>query len=220
MDIKNSIDYTWKDDKYETPAINKDLKRILKKIKGLENLSYLDVGCGNGSITKKISNFFKNTTGIDLSYAGIEQAKKANTKEIDFLHLSLEGMIEKKKKFNFVSAIEVIEHQYDPYLFVEQLSKVTEDNGFVLISTPYHGYFKNLLISILGKMDRHFTVLWRHGHIKFFSIKTLKELILGESSIYKKNNPKFNFEIVKIYFSGRFFPLSHSMIFLLKKTSQ
>ena len=138
MNIKNSIDYTWKDDEYETPGISKDLKNILEKINNLDKLSYLDVGCGNGSITKKISFFFNNATGIDLSQAGIEQAKKENKENINFLHTSLEETIEQKKKFDFVSAIEVIEHQYDPFLFIEQLSKVTEDNGYVIISTPYH----------------------------------------------------------------------------------
>ena len=219
MNIKNSIDYTWKDDEYETPGISKDLKKILEKINNLDKLSYLDVGCGNGSVTKKISFFFNNATGIDLSQAGIEQAKKKNKENINFLHTSLEDTIEQKKKFDFVSVIEVIEHQYDPFLFIEQLSKVTEDNGYVVISTPYHGYLKNLLISLLGKMDRHFTALWKHGHIKFFSVKTLKDLILGSETIYEKNISKPNFEIVKIYFSGRFFPLSHSMIFLLRKKS-
>ena len=193
------------------------LNKILKKCKNLDQLSYLDVGCGNGSITKKISHFFKKSTGIDLSSDGIKYAKKNNNQEVDFLHLNLEDIIEKNKKFNFVSAIEVIEHQYDPYLFISQLYSVTEDEGYVLISTPYHGYLKNLLISFMGKMDRHFTALWRHGHVKFFSIKTLRQLILGESTIYEDHNVKYSFEIENIFFSGRFFPLSHSMIFLLRK---
>jgi hypothetical protein len=30
---------------------------------------------------------------------------------------------------------------------------------------------------LTGKMDAHFTALWDHGHIKFWSIKTLGELL-------------------------------------------
>ena len=70
----------------------------------------------------------------------------------------------------------------------------------------FGGYIKNLVLSLLGLMDNHFTALWTHGHIKFFSIKTLKKLI----SNYK-------FDIKEISFSGRFYPLSSSMIFLLKR---
>jgi hypothetical protein len=38
---------------------------------------------------------------------------------------------------------------------------------------PYHGYLKNLALSISGQMDKHFTVLRDGGHIKFRSKKTL-----------------------------------------------
>jgi 2-polyprenyl-3-methyl-5-hydroxy-6-metoxy-1,4-benzoquinol methylase len=212
------IDYSWCDDYYETPFISKDLIKIVKNIDCTSKKSYLDVGCGNGSITKKLSHFFKSTTGIDLSSQGIEQAKKNNNTNIEFLNLDLEMLIQ-KKKFDFVSAIEVIEHQYDPYLFISQLAHVTRDNGYVLISTPYHGYFKNLLIALFGKMDRHFTALWRHGHIKFFSKKTLTALILAKNTIFGKTNLDYKFQIQNIFYSGRFFPLSRSMIFLIRKKS-
>jgi hypothetical protein len=47
----------------------------------------------------------------------------------------------------------------------------------VIISTPYHGYLKNIVLSITGAMDKHFTVLWDGGHIKFWSRKTLTSLL-------------------------------------------
>jgi predicted HicB family RNase H-like nuclease len=48
---------------------------------------------------------------------------------------------------------------------------------FTVISTPYHGYWKNLMLALTGKMDAHFTALWDHGHIKFWSMRTLGELL-------------------------------------------
>lgn len=47
----------------------------------------------------------------------------------------------------------------------------------MIISTPYHGYLKNLVLSLLGQMDYHFHVLWDGGHIKFWSKKTLTKLL-------------------------------------------
>jgi hypothetical protein len=46
-----------------------------------------------------------------------------------------------------------------------------------VIGTPYHGYLKNLVLGVTGKMDSHFTVLSDGGHIKFFSVATLSELL-------------------------------------------
>jgi 2-polyprenyl-6-hydroxyphenyl methylase/3-demethylubiquinone-9 3-methyltransferase len=51
-----------------------------------------------------------------------------------------------------------------------------DPGGLAIVSTPYHGYFKNLAMAITGKLDAHFTALWDHGHIKFWSMKTLCSL--------------------------------------------
>ena len=198
-------DYEW-DDSHHTPGVMPDLIEVIKSIGG-RKMNHLDDGCGNGAITIPLSQHFKDSTGADLSKKGILLAKKNGKKSnVKFICSSIESLIKKKKKYDIVSAIEVIEHQYDPFKFLDLIKKITKKNGYVLISTPYHGYFKNILISLLGLMDRHFTVLWTHGHIKFFSTKTLTML-----AKYHK------FKVAKIKYSGRFYPLSHSMIFLLKK---
>ena len=46
-----------------------------------------------------------------------------------------------------------------------------------IISTPFHGYWKNLALALTNKMDWHYTALWDHGHIKFFSPRTLTRLL-------------------------------------------
>jgi hypothetical protein len=45
------------------------------------------------------------------------------------------------------------------------------------VTTPYHGYVKNLLIAALGKLDSHMDPLWEGGHIKFFSVDALGKLV-------------------------------------------
>ena len=53
----------------------KSLNKILEKeIKNKDTL--LDIGCGNGYLTKKLSKKFNKTIAIDNSESGIEQAKK------------------------------------------------------------------------------------------------------------------------------------------------
>ena len=47
-----------------------------------------------------------------------------------------------------------------------------------MVTTPYNGYLKNVALAVSGSMDRHWTVLWDGGHIKFWSQKTLAALLL------------------------------------------
>ncbi len=56
-------------------------------------------------------------------------------------------------------------------------SRCWSQGGAAVVSTPYHGYWKNLALAVSGKMDAHFTALWDHGHIKFWSEKTLRVLL-------------------------------------------
>lgn len=205
--MKNKIDYKWDDALHHTPKIEHDLSKILNN-PNYRTLNHLDVGCGNGALTIKFYKYFNKTLGIDLSENGIKFAQKFENEKIKFKNESIENLIKSKKKFDFITTIEVIEHQYDPLDFIQKLDQLTKKEGYILISTPFHGYFKNLIISLLNLNDRHYTALWKHGHIKFFSVKTFKKLISSSGA---------NLEIKKIGYSGRFYPLSNSMIFLIKK---
>ena len=54
---------------------------------------------------------------------------------------------------------------------------VLKPGGYLLVTTPYHGYLKNLALSVFGKWDKHHTALWHGGHIKFWSQATLTQLL-------------------------------------------
>ena len=73
---------------------------------------------------------------------------------------------------------DVIEHLYRPADLLEAAASLLKPAGHIVVTTPYHGYLKNLALSITGKMDWHFSALDDGGHIKFFSVKTLSELLL------------------------------------------
>jgi len=70
-----------------------------------------------------------------------------------------------------------------------------------LCSTPYHGYLKNLAISLGDGWDRHADPLDDGGHIKFFSKKTLQKALLD-----------VGFADFHFMYSGRLPLLSKSMI--------
>ncbi len=71
----------------------------------------------------------------------------------------------------------------------------------MIFTTPYHGYVKNLALSIVNGWDRHFSVQWDEGHVKYFSVKTLSELLTSEG-----------LKVINFKFAGRLPLLWKSMI--------
>ena len=137
---------------------------------------------------------------------GIEQA---NAKFPDIplrLGSSFDDLAQQYGTFPVVVSLEVVEHVYAPRKYAATLFSLLEPGGVAIVSTPYHGYLKNLALAVAGKMDAHFTALWDHGHIKFWSMKTLTGL-LEESG----------FSDIHFIRVGRIPPLAKSMIAIARK---
>ena len=79
--------------------------------------------------------------------------------------------------FDLVVSSDVVEHLFHPRSLVESAFTIVRPGGHLVLGTPYHGYLKNLAIAGLGKWDEHHGVHWDGGHIKFFSVRTLRELV-------------------------------------------
>ena len=116
-------------------------------------------------------------TGIDPSEEGIAIVREAFP-ELD-LHRgsAYDDLAARFGQFPAVVSLEVVEHVYYPRKYASCVYDLLEENGIAIISTPYHGYWKNLALALTGKMDDHFGPLWTHGHIKFWSRDTLSQLL-------------------------------------------
>ena len=150
---------------------------VLRRLKELSPQRVLDLGCGNGSLCRAIAAAGIPIEGVDPSEKGIEQAKLASP-GIQFTRMSIydEPPEDWIGKFDAIVSTEVVEHLYDPRAMARLAARLLKPGGRILVTTPYHGYLKNLVLSILGKWDFHHSPLWDHGHIKFWSRKTLSQL--------------------------------------------
>jgi 2-polyprenyl-6-hydroxyphenyl methylase/3-demethylubiquinone-9 3-methyltransferase len=140
----------------------------------------LDLGCGNGSFLAAFRGRDWRLYGTDFSPSGIAVAQQ-NFPDIDFFladaSASTETILKRVGLVDVVISTEVIEHLYDPRGMLRNAFSVLKPGGILIISTPYHGYLKNLFLALTGKLDKHFTVLWDHGHIKFWSKATLTKAL-------------------------------------------
>jgi 2-polyprenyl-3-methyl-5-hydroxy-6-metoxy-1,4-benzoquinol methylase len=155
-----------------------------------EKTLVVDMGCGNGTFISLFRDRGWELYGSDFSPTAIEIAKQ-HFPGIGFSLAdaqSLSGELTSKLgTFDVVISTEVIEHVYNPRGFLQTCNSLLKPGGTLVLTTPYHGYLKNLMLAVTGKLDGHFTVLWDHGHIKFWSVKTisavLKEMGFGEIEI-------------------------------------
>lgn len=146
-----------------------------------KNACILDLGCGNGYLVNYLVTQGYNAYGTDASEKGIAIARQTNADRFFIQDLStgkLPGEL-KNLKFDTIISTEVIEHLYDPEGFLNFCKHVLNKNGEIIISTPYHGYLKNITLSLFNKWDAHLGPLWLGGHIKFWSKATLSRLLIN-----------------------------------------
>jgi 2-polyprenyl-3-methyl-5-hydroxy-6-metoxy-1,4-benzoquinol methylase len=134
-----------------------------------------DLGCGNGSTCKMLGSLGFETTGVDTSESGIALARSNGVQA--HLGSAYDELAATYGTFPLVVSLEVIEHCMEPRAFVRTFLSLIAPGGVGFLSTPYHGYLKNVALAVSGQMDRHFTALWDGGHVKFFSVKTLRTLL-------------------------------------------
>jgi hypothetical protein len=189
-------------------AFRKHFLGLLEHAGVEKNVKGIEIGPGLG-------DFMSFLTAAGFTISAIEPSKDAcrilrdRYPKAQVTNQSGYETIKRPGDEHFFYALEVIEHCFDPDLLLQKFNHSMKMGEVLVLSTPYHGYLKNLLISLLGKWDSHHDVFWKVGHIKFFSIKTLSKMLSLNG-----------FSIVAIKCYGRIPLLSRGMFFVARKTSE
>jgi 2-polyprenyl-3-methyl-5-hydroxy-6-metoxy-1,4-benzoquinol methylase len=177
---------------------------LLNLSRGLPpNARILDIGCGNGSVALEFAKHGFSVVGIDLAEAGVRIARESCPQGRFEVLAADKNVLEnlEEEPFDLVYSAEVVEHLYDPRSFIAGGYAATRSQGKFICTTPYHGYLKNLALSLVDGWDKHVDSLYDGGHIKFFSRKTFSTLI-----------SEAGFQNLKFEGSGRYPYLWKSMV--------
>lgn len=136
-----------------------------------------ELGCGNGATARMLAAQGYTVMGVDPSRSGIEIAKRYETEGLRFaLGSTADDLSSAYGAHPVVVSLEVIEHCPSAREFMRCFTSLLAPRGVGVISTPYHGYLKNLAVVAAGKFDHHFDPLWEGGHLKFFTHAKLRHL--------------------------------------------
>jgi 2-polyprenyl-3-methyl-5-hydroxy-6-metoxy-1,4-benzoquinol methylase len=151
---------------------------IVETCRSLGVRRVLDLGCGKGDIAGALAEAGFNVVGCDADAEGIRLAAQTYPKA-RFVHTGVydDPASFGDDRFDAVVSTEVVEHLFAPRALPRFASQVLKPGGRLIVTTPYHGYLKNLLLAVTNHWDRHLSPLWDGGHIKFFSRQTLEQLL-------------------------------------------
>ncbi len=148
------------DTKRRTELISKEV---------LKGKKVLDIGSGYGFFLKEMENLRYDVTGIEISKEKrLISAKITDAKVLDVnLYHNEAGL----SKFDCITLFHVLEHLYDPILFLKIIKKHLNKNGKLIIEVPN---VDDLLLTV-SKNYRDF--YWQRAHLSYFNATTLKKVV-------------------------------------------
>jgi SAM-dependent methyltransferase len=131
----------------------------------------LDFGCNVGAASRILAHAGHDVVGVDISMAAVRRAR-------DLVPDARFDVVTSESRLPFADGCfdacfssEVIEHLFDVRGWIREIHRVLVQDGLLLITTPYHGWLKNVVIATLC-FDKHYSP---HGeHIRFFSRTSLR----------------------------------------------
>ncbi len=118
----------------------KNVLKFLKRISFGKSFTFLDIGCGNGWVIRKISQNkkCKKAVGIDKSKKMILQAKKdkKNSKEV-YIHTDIESW-NYSGKFDFIFSMESLYYTKSIKGSLKKIFKLLKPGGWFFCGTDFY----------------------------------------------------------------------------------
>ena len=106
--------------------------------KPLSGLTLLDIGCGGGLMTEPLARLGASVTGIDASDTTIDIARQHASEAgltIRYEAISAEDLARKPKRYDVITALEIIEHVADTGSFLAAVASLLKPQGLLILST-------------------------------------------------------------------------------------
>lgn len=135
------------------------LESLLKDSSG----TLLDIGCSDGTTTYNISLASPKlkVTGVDLYKETIEFAKKKYS-DINFVFADAQKLPFKSGSFNYVTAIEILEHIEDPDEALTEIKRVLKPKGTLIIGQDTDSLLFKIIWWFWGRSKGS---VWQNSHV-------------------------------------------------------
>lgn len=195
------------------------LRKICENYKGGR---VIDIGCGNGKITRSLGKIGVNILGIDVDENEIKKAVHSNEYEnVQFSCVNVDEV--PSREFSGCLLTEVLEHTKEPLNFLREIHRLLCDDGFLILTIP-NGYslkeifvtavlvlrnnliFFNRLVTWYRKVTRRDQMFNDSPHSQHFTLRRIRYLI-KESGFIISEEFRFGIWTRFFYYIFCWFPL-------------
>ncbi|HTU42946.1 MAG TPA: class I SAM-dependent methyltransferase [Candidatus Aquilonibacter sp.] len=138
----------------------------------------LEVGCSTGYMSQLMKQRNCTVTGIEVD-AEAARCAANHCEEVHVLDLNSPEWIRRftEGRFEVVLLGDVLEHLVDPARVLSQMRELLAPNGSLVISLPNIVHWEIRAEVLLGRFDYQSCGILDHTHLRFFTLKSARELI-------------------------------------------
>ena len=161
------------------PGIDWSEERFLQIeewLKNFEGKSILEIGVGDGLVSKYLS--IKNKLyDLDIDINILKNLKFENSNYL--IRANAIKMPVKPKSFDIIICREVIEHlsRYDGEILIDEIYNILKPDGILIISTPNRISVEGIIGSVISKLTKKNWNAWDPSHRNIYNIFEFKDLL-------------------------------------------
>lgn len=127
------------------PMADKGLHEKIIQLMDIEKRStVLDIAAGEGALSCELNNLGFEVVAGDLNKDNFKLHNK-----IPFIQCDMNTQLTIEQRFDYVCAIEIIEHIENPYKLIRDCNSLLKENGKLIVSTPNITNYKSRIAYLL-----------------------------------------------------------------------
>lgn len=137
----------------------------------------LELGCADGFLSRHLVERGCRVTGVELDPEAAEHAR-AWCEKVVVADLNHAGWVDQVgRDFDSVLCGDVLEHLVSPERSLREISSLLAPNGRLIVCLPNVAYWRVRAGLLLGRLDYQPTGILDVTHLRFFTLRTARQLI-------------------------------------------